>query len=255
MASMQFASGDDPELQQAMARARETFRFFWRELAWERRRIVPALDLAAIKAPFSDPPGRAGARAGAEVEQMWVGDVDFDGRTVSGRLLNSPRWVRSVREGDRVEVPLATLSDWMYALEGQVYGAHTVNLLRARMPPAEREAHDGAWGLDFGDPRHVRLLPPEYPPPPAEHPMALNMGASLAEHLKADPGAVTARSKGGLTLLHELALAGSAQGVATVLAHGADPSAPAGNGMTPLQLARALGWEEAAAVLVTDGAR
>jgi hypothetical protein len=36
----------DPEMQRAYESARATFRFFWRELAWERRRIVPALDLA-----------------------------------------------------------------------------------------------------------------------------------------------------------------------------------------------------------------
>jgi hypothetical protein len=48
----------DPEMRRAYEQARFTFRYFWRELAWERRRIVPALDLACIKAPFSDGPGQ-----------------------------------------------------------------------------------------------------------------------------------------------------------------------------------------------------
>jgi len=44
----------DPEMQQAYENARGSFRYFWRELSWERRRIVPGLDLACVKAPFSD---------------------------------------------------------------------------------------------------------------------------------------------------------------------------------------------------------
>jgi len=46
----------DPEMQRAYENARANFRYFWREVAWERRRIVPALDLACVKAPFSDGP-------------------------------------------------------------------------------------------------------------------------------------------------------------------------------------------------------
>ena len=36
----------DPEMQRAYESARATFRYFWREVAWERRRIIPGLDLA-----------------------------------------------------------------------------------------------------------------------------------------------------------------------------------------------------------------
>lgn len=33
-------------------RARKTFKYFWRELFWERRRIIPTLDFAMVKVPF-----------------------------------------------------------------------------------------------------------------------------------------------------------------------------------------------------------
>jgi hypothetical protein len=42
----------DPEMQNAYLSARANFRYFWREVAWERRRIIPALDLACAKAPL-----------------------------------------------------------------------------------------------------------------------------------------------------------------------------------------------------------
>ena len=60
----------DPEMQRAYEQARATFRYFWREVAWERRRIVPALDLAFVKAPFTEPQS-------SEAEYMWLGEVDF----------------------------------------------------------------------------------------------------------------------------------------------------------------------------------
>ncbi|HPR63340.1 MAG TPA: DUF2314 domain-containing protein [Thermoanaerobaculia bacterium] len=42
----------DPEMVKANQRARETFKYFWRELSWEKRRIVPGLDMALVKIAF-----------------------------------------------------------------------------------------------------------------------------------------------------------------------------------------------------------
>lgn len=97
--------GDDPEMEHAMREARKTFGYFWRELAWERRRIVPALDMAAVKAPFADGPPSPQQTDHPQVEEMWISEVDFDGQAVSGELLNSPNWLTSVKEGDEVRVP------------------------------------------------------------------------------------------------------------------------------------------------------
>src|SRR5262245_60992459 len=87
----------NPEMQAAYLRARASFRYFWREVAWERRRIVPALDMECVKAPFSD--GEHGKRVEGrpEVEHMWMSEIDFDGRVVSGVLLNSPNWLQTVK--------------------------------------------------------------------------------------------------------------------------------------------------------------
>ena len=268
---------DDPEMEQAIKRARGTFRYFWRELSWERRRIIPGLDLACVKVAFSDPPGPA-SDENVAVEQMWIGDVDFDGKQVSGTLINSPNWLTSVSEGDDVQIQPNRVSDWMYAINGRVYGAYTVNLMRSRMSRGERLAHDKAWGLDFGDPNEIQIVPPEYlgqkrpglfarllgsgqrSQDPAEvakkeHPMALNMTESLEEFVQQDPSNLTVADDHGFTLLHQLALAGAASGVAILLRHGADPSALTNHGMTPLGLAKSLGWKKVADMLsaaVTD---
>ena len=120
----------DPEMQRAYERARATFRYFWREVTWERRRIVPALDMACIKAPFSDGERARASDDAPDVEHMWLSEVDFDGEIVSAVLLNAPNWLKSVKAGDTARIPLSEISDWMYVIEGEVFGAYTVNLLR-----------------------------------------------------------------------------------------------------------------------------
>jgi uncharacterized protein YegJ (DUF2314 family) len=254
----------DPEMQRAHEQARASFGHFWREVHWERRRIIPGLDLASVKAPFSDGPLSHGARGKGddpEVEHMWLSDVDFDGREVSGTLLNSPNWLKSVKEGDPVRLPLAQISDWMYAISGEVFGAYTVNLMRSRMGRAERAEHDAAWGLDFGDPAKIRVAPDgsgggflkswfgKKQPNTGEHPMSENMAPEMQKQLAADPSLVHSRSDEGWTFLHGEALAGNLATVKVLLAAGADPKARTNHGMTPLALAQSLGWEKVIALL------
>ena len=266
------SGGEDPEMEQASREARKTFRYFGREVAWERRRIVPALDLACVKAPFSDGKGAArNPRPGdpPQVEHMWVTEVDFDGRDVAGELLNSPNWLKSVKEGDAVRLPLARITDWMYVIGDEVYGAYTVQLLRSRMSRSERAAHDEAWGLKFGDPSSVRLVPAPKQgggflkglfgkrpaasgasdAPQGDHPMSVNMAPSLREQVAKDPSFMTSKDDGGWTILHHLALAGSTTGVKVLLDMGADPSAKTADGRTAAQLAQTLGWDDVVTLL------
>ncbi|MFQ3594446.1 MAG: DUF2314 domain-containing protein [Gemmataceae bacterium] len=266
----------DPQMQQAYERARATFRYFWRELSWERRRIIPALQMAAIKAPFWDETDQTGnikvanQNPSSTVEQMWVGDLDFDGRTLRGTLLNAPNWLQSVARGDTVDLPFERLSDWMYVIDDQVFGGFTIQHLRSQMPPEERDNHDAAWGLNFGDPTVVRLVPtpPQrgqavelsavlahwYSPQQSdfdEHPMSLAMAEKLREHLVENPDFVHDTNDDGWTYLHLEALAGNLAMVQVLLDAGADPTARTADGRTALQLAHTLGWERIVAYLAS----
>lgn len=260
---------------QAYKNARANFKYFWRELIWERQRIVPALVMANVKVCCEDPPELA-AQHGRGAEHMWLSDAVFDGKTISGTLLNQPNWLVSFKDGQQVKLSAAKISDWMYVyFDDKVHGAFSVQVLRSRMGKRERKQHDAAWGLDFGEPDAVRIIPDDWnplaavlkkkgffaklsgktePPPKAdyqaiEHPMSLNMVPKLEEHLQETPDMLTQTDELGWTLLHRQASAGSTTLVKTLLKHGADTNAKSTNGLTALQIAKGLGWRDVTKLL------
>lgn len=268
--------GEDPEMEAASQQARESFRYFWREMAWEYRRIVPALGVAAVKIAFAD---EVAAGQFGPPEHMWLNEVQFDGASLAATLLNAPNWVRSVQAGQRVSLPLDRVGDWMYSRGGRCYGAFTVNLMRSRMGAAERADHDDAWGMDFGDPSDVQVVPDwSAEPTPAkkrglfgkkkaaatqaptaqdltaEHPMALNMAEAYGQQLRDNAeGILGYRDERGFMPLHDMALAGATTAVRLMLSHGADPRALTGHGWSAAQLAYSLGWHDTVALLQQHG--
>lgn len=265
-----FSPGEDPKMVEASKKARQTFKYFWREIAWERRRIIPGLEVAAVKASLFDPPEvRKANPGGLEVEHMWLIDVDFDGRQVKGTLINTPHSLKTYQEGQQVKVTGKQIGDWMYVCMGEVCGGFTVDLMRSRMNATERKQHDQAWGHDFGDVGLVSLVPGSYlgnqapkkgffsrfkkmPQQPqdytkvaeTEHPMSVNMRESFEQTLQENPEILEQTDDDhGFTFLHQLALAGSWDGVDVCLKSGADAKKKASNGMTAFDLAKCLAWK------------
>lgn len=258
-------SGDDPAILRAYAEAKATFKYFWREISWERRRIVPAFDMMLIKLPFTD--------GQPEGEHMWVDEVEFDGDNLSGVLLNSPNWLTSVKQGDAVKAPFSHLEDWMITANGVAYGAFTVNQMRAKMNTHDRKAHDKAWGLDFGDPAEIKINPFEKPKKKAglidrllgrkkeedepldrqtghkDTTMCLNMLPKMEEQLLEDRTHVTWTDENGWTMLHSEALAGNFGAVKLLVKYGANVNVKTNNGKDAIGLAKTLEWNEIAEYL------
>ncbi len=235
----------DPDVFKASKLAQKTFRYFWREAFWERRRIVPAYDRATAKLAFIGP-SKASKKEQA-IEFMWVDDVNFDGVELEGTLLNAPVELRGLRQGERVSLPLDQLSDWMLVRNGKAIGAFTVNAMRRRMTPRDRAAHDAAWGLEFGRPAMKPKLEPFACM--SEHPMAKNVVTMVERQLGA--GEVKARHANALgwSLLHDYALAGATGIVRALLRHGADPLKKTAGGLRPSELADSLKWKSTATLL------
>lgn len=240
------ASGSDPKMIQASLDAQKTFKYFWRELSWEYRRIIPALDVACVKVAFTEDVD------GEEiVEHMWINEIDFDGQTVFGNLVNDPNDLSNIKNGDFVEVPLSQISDWMFTIEGKSYGGFTVQAMRSDMDSEEKQDHDEAWGVDFGDFNNILLVyqQKEHPENLIEHPMSKNMKESLKSFIKENPEQLINKDDAGFTFLHRETIAGNLTSVETLLQAGANPQEKTMNGHTALDFARNLNWEHIIPIL------
>ena len=272
MAKVTLHKDDDPAIEAAGKRAKMTFPFFWRELYWEYRRIIPGLELSAFKVAFTD-------NEETPAEVMWVDEVNFDGYALTGRLLNEPNWLTSIKQGDPVKVPVKAVTDWLYAINGVAYGGFSVNAIRKQMGKGERKQHDNAWGFDFGDPDKIHLVPADWyqegsakkkgflgmgkskSPEPLtvdfleskEHPMAANMVDSIKEFAKENPESLSAIGDDGLNMFHQMALTGSVVGLQAMLDCGADVNSKSTKGHTALDFAKSLRWKHAYALLAKSG--
>lgn len=243
-----FSEFNDAEMLQAFQKAQDTFRYFWRELYWEYRRIVPALDLGFVKVIFSQ---EQEGKDHPLVEHMWIKDIRFNGEVIGGVLVNQPNYLTGVKKGDWVQIPLTRVSDWMFSTRDKIYGAYTIQLLRSRMNADELKAHDEAWGLNFGDPNDILVVyqQKEHPENLVEHPMSVNMKEKLEAFVKEYPAETTNRDEDGNTLLHKEAIAGNKTIVAVLLSAGAEKGARNNRGKTALDYAIELGWAHVTSAL------
>ncbi|GEM55055.1 hypothetical protein B0A58_10125 [Flavobacterium branchiophilum NBRC 15030 = ATCC 35035] len=259
-----FADGNNPNMIEAFKNAQETFKYFWRELSWEYRRIIPALTVACVKIAFTQDTDN-----GQIVEHMWINDVQFDGSNVKGTLVNSPNELTNVSNGDFVNIPLNQISDRLFATYSSqkpkkglsklfsstpkpvTYGGFTIQVMRSEMTNQERKEHDSAWGLDFGDFNEILLVneQKENPENLIEHPMSKNMREKLIEFLKEHSDEITNRDEYGLTLLHKETIAGNLTSVEVLLSNGAHKNIKSNQGETALDFANKMNWQHIIPVL------
>lgn len=256
-----FTDGTDPKMIEAYKKAQETFKYFWREQSWEYRRIVPGLNLACVKAAFSQEDPETGKDI---VEHMWINDIDFDGDHVKGYLINEPNDLTNIQPGDYFEIPLNEISDWLFAITPtekksklsklfssssptlpKAYGGFTIQKMRTDMEESERQEHDDAWQLDFGDFNDIELVheQKEKPENLVEHPMSRNMKEDFVKFLQQYPNELTNVDDNGLTLLHKETIAGNLSSIEVILEAGADRNLQSNNGKTALDFAKQLKWE------------
>lgn len=236
-----FVRNDSQKMISAFEKAQDTFKYFWRELYWEYRRIVPALDAAYVKVAFMQ---NMEGLDEPKVEHMWINDVNFDGEMIEGVLINKPDELTNVKDGDRVEIPLSQVSDWLFATNGKTYGGFTIQAFRSEMSEKERKNHDKAWGLNFGDYNDILLVyeQKEHPENLIEHPMSKNMKAKFVEFLEGNPEILTEKDKKGYSILHRETIAGNASTIEVLRQFNVDINDKTNSGKTAIDFARSLNW-------------
>jgi len=242
-------SNESPEMISAFNKAQETFKYFWRELSWEYRRIIPAFDLAYVKCAFIQEP--SDSSDSPLVEYMWISQIDFDGTTISGQLMNQPNYIDNVQAGEIIEQPFETIVDWMFLTQDQVYGGFTIQEYRKQLNDSERKEYDASWGINFGDPNNILFVydQEEHPENLIEHPMCEKMLDSFLNFIQTNPTVIHERDDRGNQLLHREALAGNFLIIQALLQYNLDKSALNNQSMTASDLAHKMGWENIAKLL------
>lgn len=236
------AKRDSAKMIKAFANAQSTFKYFWRELSWEYRRIVPVLELSCVKAAFYQ---YIDLTDETIVEYMWIDEIMFDGEEIKGTLINSPNELTNIENGDKVTVPLNQIKDWLFAMHGKTYGGFTVHAMRSEMNVKDRKKHDEAWGVDFGDYNDILFVyeQKEHPENLIEHPMSKNAKKAIKDIIKEHPDELTATDESGYTILHKETIAGNRTWIEALLLSGADKTLKTNKGKTALDFAKQLKWE------------
>lgn len=114
---MTLADADDPELAAAAAEARRRWPEFLAAFRAGRG------DAYSVKAPFVE---------GEQVEHMWIAVEEITDTHVTGTLGNDPQYILSLKEGQRVTVPVEQVEDWLYTHRGEMVGGLSVKVLMER---------------------------------------------------------------------------------------------------------------------------
>jgi uncharacterized protein YegJ (DUF2314 family) len=232
----------DKKMKAANLKAQESFKYFWRELYWESRRIIPAHDFAMIKIAFAQ---QFAEDEMPKVEHMWINNLNFDGEIITGELANEPHQLTNITKGDKVSRKLNEISDWMISIQEQTYGGFTIHAMRSTMSEQAREQHDQAWGLNFGDFDYILLVhqQKESPDNLIEHPMSKVMGDNVRAFIRKNPEELTFQDENGLSLLHKEAIAGNAEIVKIIVDLGADKALLSRSNKTALAYAIEMNWQ------------
>src|SRR5208283_6009906 len=100
---------EDPEMKAAIAKARSTLPVFWKTL----EQPTKGESKFALKVKITDASG---------TEFFWdVGIEKKDGK-VHGTINNDPNIVKSVKNGQRMEITDELISDWLFMRNGKMVG-------------------------------------------------------------------------------------------------------------------------------------
>jgi uncharacterized protein YegJ (DUF2314 family) len=115
---------EDAAMNAAIAKARASLPAFWAAMTDP----APETEGYALKVEIRD---------GDQAEHFWTSDVQRQDGRITAVIANEPQIVGTVREGQRVEVPEADISDWMYMRKGKIVGNETLRVLLGYMPESE----------------------------------------------------------------------------------------------------------------------
>jgi uncharacterized protein YegJ (DUF2314 family) len=119
---------NDPDMAAAIAKARASLPRFWQRF----EHPGPGESAFCLKVKITDEKG---------TEHFWVNKIERSGDRIFGVINNEPDIVKVVKLGQRIQIPEADISDWLYMRNGKMVGNYTLRALFKTMTPEEVARH------------------------------------------------------------------------------------------------------------------
>ncbi|MFB3897330.1 MAG: YegJ family protein [bacterium] len=119
---------DDQEMNNAIAKARETLPQFWQRFDNPESGDSDF----SIKLRITDKD---------EVEHFWMTDIERKDGQIYGKVSNEPDTITNVKLGDRLQIPEKDISDWYYMHNGKMVGNYTLRVLLKHMSAKEAQQY------------------------------------------------------------------------------------------------------------------
>lgn len=123
----------DPDLMQAIRKARETLPAFLSKA----RAAAPHREFFSVKVAISE---------NGVKEYFWISPFRQDGEGFRGRINNTPRLVKKVKDGDEIAFHESQIVDWLYMEHGRMQGNFTLWALIRDEPAKEKAALKERYG-------------------------------------------------------------------------------------------------------------
>jgi uncharacterized protein YegJ (DUF2314 family) len=125
----------DPQMAAAMRKARASLQAFL-ALARAPRPTITSLAL------------KVAIREGEIAEYFWITHFKEAGGHFTGRISNTPRSVKSVKQGQDIQFSEKEIVDWLYREGGKMYGNYTACALADREPKEQAAEFKARYGLN-----------------------------------------------------------------------------------------------------------
>jgi len=74
---------------------------------------------------------------GDQVEHFWAVDIERSAGQITGTINNDPEYVKTIKMGQRITIPEADISDWLYMRDGKMVGNYTLVPMFKNMSPED----------------------------------------------------------------------------------------------------------------------
>jgi len=130
-----WVSGEDPKMQGAIKKSKDSYHDFYLAITQDMRRVVPAITDSLLKYAFPTP------QKGARMEHMFLKDFELEGVDLYGYLASEPQLAKNFSEGDRIKIDIGFVSDWIYVTSEGSYGGYTFEVMWSGFSSEEKQLY------------------------------------------------------------------------------------------------------------------